>query len=131
LILGDAQGAIANLELAVEEASVTRSNDGMLVHTNHFISPELAGIDRSIPSSSCHRLERMTELLETADKPLVVEDLQGFFRDHAEYPGSICAHPREAGAGKTVASLISEPAAGRLHATFGSPCERAYVTYTF
>lgn len=131
LILGDAQGAISNLELAVEEASVTRSNDGMLVHTNHFTSPELAGSDRSIPSSSCHRLERMTELLETANKPLTVEDLQGFFRDHAGYPGSICAHAREGGAGKTVASLISEPAAGRLHATFGSPCERAYVTYAF
>jgi isopenicillin-N N-acyltransferase like protein len=131
LILGDASGDIADVELAVHGEAVLRSDDGMLVHANHFTAPELAGSDRFIPRSSCHREERMRELLTGATRPLSVEDLQGFYRDHDGYPGSICAHPAGENTSKTVASLISEPAAGRLHATFGSPCENEYAVYTF
>src|SRR5262249_26458459 len=68
------------------------------------------------PGSSSNRQARMSELIGAAEGPLSVEDLQGFFRDHAGYPGSICSHVREGATSKTVASLISEPAAGRLHA---------------
>jgi isopenicillin-N N-acyltransferase-like protein len=103
----------------------------MLVHTNHFTAPELEGTDRYIPASSCHREERMRHLLTEASQPLSVEDLQDIYRDHDGHPGSICAHPTADGTSKTVASLISEPAAGRLHATFGSPCENEYAVYTF
>jgi isopenicillin-N N-acyltransferase-like protein len=131
LILGDAGGAIANVELAVQGEAVLRSEDGVLVHANHFTAPELAGSDRFVPESSCHRQERMRQLLDDAPRPISVDDLQGFYRDHDGYPGSICAHQKEGGVGKTVASLISEPAAGRLHASFGSPCEHEYALYTF
>jgi isopenicillin-N N-acyltransferase-like protein len=131
LILGDAGGAIANAELAVEADAVLRSQDGVLVHANHFTAPELAGTDRFVPESSCHREERMRQLLADAQRPIAIADLQGFYRDHDGYPGSICAHPKSASGGKTVASLISEPAAGRLHATFGSPCENEYAVYEF
>ena len=73
----------------------------------------------------------MSQLLSDAERLLSVADLQGFYRDHDGHPGSICAHPAGEGSGKTVASLLSEPAAGRLHATFGSPCENEYEVYTF
>jgi isopenicillin-N N-acyltransferase-like protein len=131
LILGDAGGAIADIELAVDDACVLRSARGMLVHTNHFVAPGLEGIDTYIPASSQQRQARMTDLLESAERPVTVEELQAFFRDHEGYPASICAHVAEGGAGKTVASVISEPAAGRMHATFGSPCQREYVVYEF
>ena len=132
LILGDAEGAIANVELTVDDASVARSEDGQLVHTNHYIADELRETDSwRDQSNSKHRLSRIQELMDAHDKPLSVEDLQGFFRDHEGHPGSICAHVQPEGASKTVASLISEPAEGRMHATFGSPCENEYVTYAF
>jgi isopenicillin-N N-acyltransferase like protein len=129
MILGDASGAIANAELAVDAEAVLRSEEGVLVHANHYTAPRLAGTDKYVPESSCHRAERMRELLDNARRPISIADLQGFYRDHDGYPGSICAHPKEGGFGKTVASLISEPAAGRLHATFGSPCENEYAVY--
>jgi isopenicillin-N N-acyltransferase-like protein len=131
MILGDASGAIADAELAVHDQRVLRSDDGVLVHANHYTAPGLEGTDKYVPQSSCYRHERMARLLGAAQRPITVDDLQGFFRDHDGFPGSICAHQREAGAGKTVASLISEPAAGRLHATFGSPCENDYAVYSF
>ena len=131
LILGDADGNIANAEMAVDSEAVLRSDDGVLIHTNHFTAPELTGTDRYIPESSCHREERMRQLLSDARRPISVEDIQDFYRDHDGWPGSICAHPTERGTSKTVASLISEPASGRLHATFGSPCENQYTVFTF
>lgn len=132
LILGDAEGSIANVELTVDESSVLRSDNGELVHTNHYVSSDLCEADsRPLHANSRHRYARIQELMDAHVEPLSVEDLRSFFRDHEGRPGSICAHVREDSTSKTVASLISEPAEGRLHATFGSPCENDYVTYTF
>jgi isopenicillin-N N-acyltransferase like protein len=133
LIVGDAAGNIANLELTVDDAAVTRAPEsGRLVHTNHYISDKLANVaSEYVPESSVSRCERMSTLVQSADEPLAVEQLQRFFRDHDGYPGSICAHPTARSSSKTVASLISEPAAGRMHVTAGSPCEHDYQTYVF
>lgn len=133
LILGDAEGNIANLEMTVDDHRVLRADDGVLVHTNHYLADGLCELSatHTPPRSSVHRQCRMTELIAGAQRPLSVEDLQGFFRDHDGYPGSICAHVQPNGTSKTVASLISEPAAGRLHAAFGSPCTHDYAVYTF
>lgn len=131
MILGDAQGDIANVELTVDDARIMRSSEGSLLHTNHYIDPEFSGKDAYIPESSCHRHERISALVGKAEGPVSVEDLKSFFRDHDGFPGSICAHVTGTGTSKTVASLISEPASGRLHATWGSPCEQEYAVYTF
>jgi isopenicillin-N N-acyltransferase like protein len=133
LILGDASGNIANAELTVDEAAVTRApGNGCLVHTNHYLSEKLADAASDyVPESSVSRCERMSSLVGSVDEPLGVEQLQQFFRDHDGYPGSICAHPTERSSSKTVASLISEPASGRMHVTAGSPCEHDYQTYAF
>jgi isopenicillin-N N-acyltransferase-like protein len=131
MILGDANGVIADAELAVHDERILRSTDGVLVHANHYTAEGLAGTDTYVPESSCHRHARIEALIAGAERPLSVDDMQGFFRDHDGYPGSICAHVKPGGVGKTVASLISEPAAGKLHAAFGSPCANEYVTYAF
>lgn len=133
LILGDANGAIANVELTVDDARVLRSDRGELVHTNHYIAADFCHISETStpPATSVSRYDRMTQLIGASDRRLSVEDLQEFFRDHEGYPGSICAHEREGATSKTVASLISEPAEGRLHAAFGSPCQHDYAVYTF
>ena len=133
LIVGDATGNIADLELTVDDHRVLRSDDGVLVHTNHYLADGLRDLGETHrpPDSSDHRQRRMAGLLSGAERPIAIETLQEFFRDHDGYPGSICAHPRPTSTSKTVASLISEPAAGRLHAAFGSPCQHDYAVYTF
>ena len=133
LILGDADGNVADLELTVDDHRVLRSDDGVLIHTNHYLADGLCELSttHTPPGSSVHRQCRMTDLLAAAKRPISVEDLQGFFRDHDGHPGSICAHERPGSTSKTVASLISEPAAGRLHAAFGSPCQHDYAVYEF
>lgn len=132
LILGDADGAIANVELTVDDARVLRSERGELIHTNHYLATDFCDVERlSASGSTVNRYEQMTNLLGTSDEAVSVAQLQSYFRDHHGYPGSICAHPREGSTSKTVASLISEPAAGRLHAARGNPCQSDYVVYSF
>lgn len=130
LILGDTAGVIADAEMTPALTRVLGPDGGAIVHTNHFLAPDLAGTDRYVPQSSHHRLDRMRGLIAATPRPRV-EDLKVFFRDHDRFPGAICAHPDAVDGIKTVASLISEPAAGRLHATWGSPCEAEYHTYSF
>lgn len=132
LILGDAEGAIADLELTVDDHAVLTADDGVLVHANHYLAESLAHLAATNPppDSSIHRQARMADLIAGATRPLSIEDLQGFFRDHDGYPGSICAHERPTATSKTVASLISEPGARRLHAAFGSPCAHDYAVYS-
>jgi isopenicillin-N N-acyltransferase like protein len=67
---------------------------------------------------------------------VTVEDLKRFLADHEGQPPSICRHPHDgpehpsvSARGRTIASLIAEPAAGRLHVSRGNPCQAAYATY--
>ncbi|MBI4641886.1 MAG: hypothetical protein HY731_14445 [Candidatus Tectomicrobia bacterium] len=130
LILGDSRGTIRNIELAIDDHRILEPENGFLVHTNHYIAPGLEGIEGKPPSaSSCNRLERIKTLIGEEKEPLTVEKLQGFFRDHEGYPGSICAHPSGESNSKTVVSLISKPADGEMYVAPGNPCGSEYTLY--
>ena len=70
----------------------------------------------------------MNVLLQTRNGSLKVDDLKRFLSDHSGYPASICRHGVESG---TVASLIAEPAEGRLHVALTHPCEHPCTSYSF
>jgi isopenicillin-N N-acyltransferase-like protein len=69
-------------------------------------------------------------LIESAAAPLTVAELRGFYRDHANHPHSLCAHPFEGRDVKTVVSVIGDLTTRELHAAKGSPCRAPYATYT-
>ena len=65
-----------------------------------------------------------------------VERIKRYLSDHSNGAASICRHPQtddlESGfetAGRTVASMIAEPAKIRMHVALGNPCASEYVTY--
>jgi isopenicillin-N N-acyltransferase-like protein len=99
------------------------------VHANHLEAPEFQGYETA-PENSCHRRRRLQELLEGATEPITVEHVQGFYRDHANAPHSVCAHPFPGRNVQTVASLIGDLTAREMHLAKGSPCQAAYATYT-
>jgi isopenicillin-N N-acyltransferase-like protein len=112
---------------------VLRSDRGELTHTNHYVAEDFCSVNEQTEmlGSTHHRYDRINALIDGGGHPLSVDELKSFFRDHDGYPGSICAHPDGRSSLKTVASLISEPAEGRLHAALGNPCGSEYVTYRF
>jgi isopenicillin-N N-acyltransferase-like protein len=138
-VLCDGAGRIADVELTSEGVALMEDEDeGFLAHSNHFLcgphacpANEAASVPDSFP-----RLSRMRQLIAGRFGQLTVEDLKQFLADHDGEPTSICRHPHDgpdhasvSARGRTVASLIAEPAEGRLHITRGNPCEGPYTTY--
>ena len=87
-------------------------------------------------ATSFPRLGRMRALLAGRFGRLTVADLMHPLADHEGQPTSICRHPHDgpdhpsvSARGKTVASLIAEPARGHLHVARGNPCQPNYAAY--
>jgi isopenicillin-N N-acyltransferase-like protein len=138
-VVGDAAGRIADVELRPDGFEVIEDDGtGYLVHTNHFlcgIQANRVNHEASLPDSF-PRLQRMRQLLAAKAGSLTVADLRLILADHDGHPTSICRHPHTgsdhpslSARGQTIASLIAEPAAGRLHVAAGNPCTTPYQTY--
>jgi isopenicillin-N N-acyltransferase-like protein len=126
----DGRGNILDIEATTAGPEILRDNGaGFLAHTNHYVSPRYPdhGDFPTDFKDSFSRLERMNSLIHTRFGSLAVDDFKKFLSDHRGYPTSICRHN---GDSLTVASPIAEPAEGRMHVTFGNPCEADYVTYS-
>lgn len=123
---------IFDVEATPAGVAVLEAPEGLLAHANHFLSPEFRTPDtdaQSLPDSFL-RQERMTALLRAGAGVIDVEALKAILSDHRHHPQSICRH-EERGTGRmsTVAGLIAEPGAGRLHVARGQPCRGDWATY--
>jgi isopenicillin-N N-acyltransferase-like protein len=105
---------------------------GVLLHTNHFLSPSFHGKDVSIwamPDSPI-RLERLRTAVQLAERPLSVPDVQAMLADHANHPAGVCCHPdprlETLDQGATVASVVMDLDARMLWVAAGHPCTTPY-----
>jgi isopenicillin-N N-acyltransferase-like protein len=113
-------GDVASVELSPGGANVLRGSVG--AHTNHFLEPPRAGRDTVLDESvsTIPRLDiiRRAPLLEA-------------LRSHAGLPQSVCRHvvPADAWIDQTatVASVVMNLAARRLHVAAGHPCTHEHV----
>jgi isopenicillin-N N-acyltransferase-like protein len=138
-VLCDGAGRIVDVELTPAGfALLEDEGEGFLVHSNHFVCGPYAcpATDAASLPDSFPRRARLRQLLAGRLGRLRVEDLEQFLADHEGQPTSICRHSHDGGdhpsisaRGRTTASLIAEPAAGRLHVARGNPCRAAYATY--
>ncbi len=105
---------------------------GLLLHTNHFLSPGLHPVDLSLwamPSSAV-RLQRL-RAFGAGGQHRTPDDFRGLLADHADYPYSVCAHP-EPGVhpceqSATIASVLMDLTAGRMWVAAGHPCQARYT----
>jgi isopenicillin-N N-acyltransferase like protein len=102
---------------------------GVLLHTNHFLSPRIHPVDLSLwamPSSAV----RLQRLRASAPRAAARDDFRALLSDHADYPHSICAHPDPAEhpceQGATIASVLMDLSAGQLWVAAGPPCQAPY-----
>jgi isopenicillin-N N-acyltransferase-like protein len=129
-VLGDRSGRLLDVEATPDGYATLEPEDTLVVHTNHFRSDRFRPQERLLESlpDSAGRLERMTEQLGVARGSVTLETVKAALRDHQGLPGAICRHDPERPM-KTIASIIAEPDAGRLHVARGNPCETEYVAY--
>ena len=129
LLLADRSGTFVDAECLRTTVGVMRGADDMLVHANHLEAADLCALETPSENSLCRR-RRLQALIEGATAPLTVAQIRTFYRDHADHPHSLCAHPFEGRNVKTVASVIGDLDACELHVAKGSPCRAPYATYT-
>jgi isopenicillin-N N-acyltransferase like protein len=105
---------------------------GMLLHTNHFVSPDFDAVDYKdlVPTTTDFRLERFEDIVRAADD---VGDLALYERaltDHENAPASVCRHPVDSLPGPeqsmTVAAALVDLTERRLLVSEGPPCEKGF-----
>ncbi len=104
--------------------------DGLLAHTNHFMSGGVRDVGLWWMPDSPFRLLRAKALLAEREGPVTVPLLQTVFADHANHPVGICAHadPRDKPTeqGETIVSLIMDLDRQVMWLADGTPCSAPY-----
>lgn len=135
LLLLDASGAAADLELTPTRDARLEPQDGLLAHANHYVAPELLSEERAgdYVQNSQARMGRIRELAAEQRGALTVAAAQRLLQDRTCYPDTLCREPQDAPERDvmTFASLVAVPARGELHVAVGPPNQHAYQLHTF
>lgn len=133
-LIGHAPGEAINAESAPSDVFFLEPRDGLLVHSNHFLSQVAltrlrdTGIARFPDTLYRHR--RLERLLRQSAPAITTDHVKDALRDHYGLPSSICRHPAERPDGTviaTVASVVMDLTTQQLAVTAGCPCENEYV----
>ena len=131
-LLCDGRGQAACIEVKGPDCGRVDPEDGVLVHTNHYLCDALRGgeneaaIDRYQSHQRRNRLTRLLRERQGRITPSVVFDC---YHDHDGWPRSICTHRTCDEYYSTTAVLVAEPRAGRLHICVGNPCRNRPKAY--
>jgi isopenicillin-N N-acyltransferase-like protein len=127
-------GEMYCVEVSARKFEVLSTTDGSIVHTNHYLDPQMKLIEKDPHEllSSRVRYFRAARLLRQQEKH-TVESLQAIQKDHVNFPNSICNHnidetsplDRE----KTINALVIDLTAREMHIAWGNPCQNQYQTY--
>jgi len=131
----DGSGATLDVETTTARPEVLKDEGaGFLAHSDHFVCAKYAHKEKedALVTDSRKRFDRIHELIRGDLGSLTVDRMKSHLSDHSGHPTSICRHTRipSAGSTKTVASMVAEPAARRMHVALGNPCNSRYVTYS-
>ncbi|MCZ7536253.1 MAG: C45 family peptidase [Acidimicrobiia bacterium] len=134
-LVAHADGIAMDIEAAPGDFGrlfVWTAEHGLILHTNHFRSPNLPVGDVSIwamPDTQI-RLARLNDLTAPTDTPLDVDEFQRILADHANFPDGVCCHvdarraPLDRSA--TVGSVIMDLDERALWLASGTPCVAPY-----
>ena len=126
-------GEIYSVEVSARQFAILYANDGMMVHTNHYVDNQMRKIE-SEPDEliATHVRYFRAQRLLNQTREHSIRTLQAIQKDHINYPDSICNHStggdpldRE----KTVTALTMDLTNRRMCATWGNPCENTFTTY--
>jgi len=131
LIMTHKDGLALDVELSPVGAEVLMPQQGVLVHSNHFIGPRLSALHRQASGSSYVRLQRAQQLF-CGKTGLTVDDAQAALRDHKGYPTSICDHssehmPIEIADCATNFGLVMNLTRNEVWLAPGNPCQNPFV----
>jgi isopenicillin-N N-acyltransferase-like protein len=136
-LIVDDSGFCVDLEAAPFDNGVSElaAANGLVAHSNHFISDGLTGEDRYLQRKphSADRLRNITKSLGKRQR-LTSMDVRAALADHRDSPDSVCQHPDPAMPAEertcTVAAVVMDVGERRLEFTSGNPCETSWTAVT-
>jgi len=131
LILADAQGHLAVFEIGHRNCGLFEIQDGVLVNTNHFVSPELRDcfVETNPPptkGNSFGRYKTVAHELKAAAGRIDVPFARRLMASHGGPLASICRHPMEGSDSATISASIFLPAQRTMLFCHGLPCQGHY-----
>lgn len=134
-LIAHASGEIYNLEASAREFELIYAMDGLLAHTNHYLSRPMRAIERDsdelIPSRV--RYNRTLRLLHSQQGQISRASIQAVLSDHVNFPESICNHvsiddyPLDRQ--QTIAALVMDLTNFTMDVSWGTPCCSQFHTY--
>lgn len=137
LIMVDKNDGMIDLETIPGEIGKLRDEDGILTHSNHFVSKELLHKEEKQGEDLLNsevRLNRISTLLKQNTGRIDVEKVIEIFRDRENFPHTLCREPGDftsSSDAMTIASVIAEPTKGKLWVAMGPPNKYDYKMYAF
>lgn len=135
LLLGDATGAVAAVELGHRAIGFEYKSSGRIGRSNHFVTPAMTPRNLSVPSSAASRANsiarypRLLRRLEAMPPAPGVEDARAVLAHHGEDGGSaFCRHGGDDLA-TTIAGAVWDTGARRLFMAAGVPCSAPWRRY--
>jgi len=109
-------GWLADFECVPDESFMLLPEDGILTHSNHFMSPVALGKVREAGTKNAvdtfYRAWRVRQLLQACGEKISVADVKRVLSDDWAAPYSVCRPPRETlsgGRSATVATIVIDP----------------------
>jgi len=135
-LVANASGSVIDIEARPGGPArlhhLTTDDRGVLLHTNHFVSPDFDAVDYAdlVATTSQIRLRRFAEIVDAAVDPHDQARFAAALSDHANEPDSVCRHPEAAlptpEQSMTVTSALIDVTGGRFSLSEGPPCERGF-----
>jgi len=132
-LIAHESGELYSLEVSARRFELLYGEDGYLVHTNHYLTPEMQKIENEPDELIGTRIRYFRALRLLKETPLhTLKSLQAIQKDHVNYPDSICNHRTEGAPltrEKTISALLMDLTNRQMHISWGNPCESAYWTF--
>jgi isopenicillin-N N-acyltransferase like protein len=133
-VIGEAGGSIVDVETSPDHASRLYPRDGIITHSNHFLTPGHGeSLLERISPSTLFRADRMRELLAGTRGAISFDHMRQAAMDHFGAPNGICRHPDPAQPtvkrSMTVGAVLIDLDARIMHVANGPPCGNEYVAF--
>jgi isopenicillin-N N-acyltransferase-like protein len=128
-------GEIYNVEISARQFAMLYADEGLAVHTNHYLDRRMKAIEKNPDSliNSQIRYNRARHLLEAQRGRADRLSIRAVLSDHVNYPQSICNHissdDMPLDRQQTIVSLVIDLAARRMEVAWGTPCHAEFYSY--
>lgn len=134
LLLADAGGDMALFEIGHRHSAVVEAEAGLLVNTNHYLSPAMQPYFVETdpePGNTLRRYEAAKSALRDAYGRIDVPLSRQLMARHSDLPDAICRHPRPGSETSTISATIFLPVQRQMLFCHGQPCSHAYHSFNY